>query len=99
MTKDAARRVLISSMGLTRSTIRTQTVRHLLDAYLETYGDDSIDYTELVYELNWIENTARPTCPGLVKVKVDCWKRGTEPRSAVEIIEYRRFMQELQCKL
>ena len=97
--KDTLRRVLLSSLGLTRSQFRTQTVRHLLDAYLETYGNEHIDYLQLIHDFNWIENTARPTCPGVVKVEVDCWKRGTEPRSMVEVIQYRMFMEELQKKL
>ena len=97
--KDILRRVLLSSLGLTRSQQRTQAVRHLLDTYLEMYEQQPIDYQELVSEFNWIENTARPTCPGLVKVQVDCWKRATEPRKLVEIIQYRAFMDDLQKKI
>ena len=99
LTKPEVRRVLLSSLGLTRSQQRTQAVRHLLDAYLETFPDIGIDYAELVHDLNWIRNPCRPICPGLVKVEAECWKRATPARSSVEIIQYRIFMEELKQKL
>ena len=92
------RRVLLSSLGLTRSQQRTQTVRHLLDAFLKTYPD-SIDYSEIVHELNWIKNPARPICPGVIKVQTKSWQRATPPKLSVEIIQYRNFMEDLSSKV
>ena len=92
------RRVLLSSLGLTRSQQRTQTVRHLMDAFLKTYPDN-IDYTEIVHELHWIKNPARPICPGVIKVQTESWQRATPPRLSVEIIQYRNFMEDLSSKV
>ena len=92
------RRVLLSSLGLTRSQQRTQTVRHLLDAFLKTYPD-SVDYSEIVHELNWIKNPARPICPGVIKVQTESWQRATPPKLSVEIIQYRSFMEDLSSKV
>ena len=97
--KQELRRVLLSSLGLTRSQQRTQAVRHLLDALLETYPDKRIDYTEIVHELDWIRNPCRPICPGVVKVEAECWERASPPRARLETIEYRKFMEELHQKL
>ena len=99
LTKSGIRRVLLSSLGLTRSQQRTQAVRHLIDAFLETFPDRGIDYAELVHDLNWIRNPCRPICPGVVKVDAECWERATPARSRVEIIQYRTFMEELKQKL
>lgn len=99
LTKPEVRRVLLSSLGLTRSQLRTQAVRHLLDAYLETFQETGIDYAELVHDLNWIRNPCRPICPAVVKVEAECWERATPARSSLEIIQYRIFMEELNQKL
>ena len=99
LNKPEIRRVLLSSLGLTRSQQRTQAVRHLIDAFLETFPDRGIDYAELVHDLNWIRNPCRPICPGVVKVEAECWEKATPGRSTVEIIQYRTFMEQLKQKL
>ena len=99
LSRQEVRRVLLSSLGLTRSQHRTQAVRHLLDSYLQTFPEQGIDYVEIVHELNWIENPCRPICPGVVKVEDECWQRATPARSSVEAINYRQFMEELENKL
>ena len=96
--RQEVRRVLLSSLSLTRSQHRTQTVRHLLDAFLKTYPD-TIDYAEVVHQLNWIKNPARPTCPGVIKVQTESWQRATPPKQTVEIIQYRNFMDDLSSKV
>ena len=92
------RRVLLSSLGLTRSQQRTQTVRHLLDAFLKTYPD-TINYAEVIHELDWIKNPAVPTCPGVIKVQTEAWQRASPQKLSVEIIQYRNFMEDLSSKV
>ena len=69
-----------------------------MDAFLKTYPD-TIDYAEVVHELNWIKNPARPICPGVIKVQTDSWQRATPAKLPVEIIQYRTFMDDLSSKV
>ena len=98
LTRAEVRRVLLSSLGLTRSQQRTQSVRHLLDTLLEL-GEARLDYAELVHQLDWIRNPCRPICPAVVKVESEGWERATPARSSVETINYRDFMEELDKKI
>ena len=98
LTRAEVRRVLLSSLGLTRSQQRTQSVRHLLDTLLEL-GEARLDYAELVHQLDWIRNPSRPICPAVVKVESEGWERATPARSSVETINYRDFMEELDKKI
>ena len=89
--KEVLRRILLSSLGLTRSQARTQAVRHLVDSFLKT-EEEQVDYGRLVSDLDWIRNTARPQCPSVVKVEVGSWKAQPKSWGAVR---YRDMVEEL----
>ena len=67
--REGFRRILLSSLGLSRSQARTQAVRHLLDSFL-AMEEDPVHYERLVSDLNWIKNGVRPQCPSVVRVEV-----------------------------
>ena len=99
LSKAEMRRVLLSSLGLTRSQHRAQTFRHLLDGFLSSHDGDDMDYAELVHQLNWISNPCIPIGPAVLKVEAECWERATPARSSRDIIDYRMLMEDLKEKI
>lgn len=101
--REGFRRILLSSLGLSRSQARTQAVRHLLDSFL-AMEEDPVHYERLVSDLNWIKNGVRPQCPSVVRVEVggglwrvhppqvESWKAKPQNRGPVR---YREMVEEL----
>ena len=97
LSKSEIRLVFLSSLGISRSQHRIQAIRQLLDAYLKTFTDDTMDYKQLVHDLDWIKNPCRPICPAVIRADCDqSSDKVPSNKDPVKIINYRKMMTELE---
>ncbi|XP_059082013.1 EF-hand domain-containing family member C2-like isoform X1 [Tigriopus californicus] len=92
--KSKLRNVLVAACCKSKTTLRGNNIRDLIDECLKSYSLEFLDYREFVNRLDWLNNPSKPVPPSMVPSNF--FEHPLQSKRAP--IEYRKLIRQLEAK-
>eukprot|EP00095_Tigriopus_kingsejongensis_P010934 maker-scaffold206_size259025-snap-gene-1.19 protein:Tk10934 transcript:maker-scaffold206_size259025-snap-gene-1.19-mRNA-1 annotation:"ef-hand domain-containing family member c2-like" len=92
--KSKLRNILVAACCKSRTTLRGNNIRDLIDEGLKSFSEDHIDYKGFVQKLDWLTNPMKPVPPRIVPSNF--YEFPLQSNKAP--IEYRKLIRELEAQ-